>query len=86
MNELERTLKALANRRRLAMVRYLKHVKRANVGDIAAEVKLSFKATSNHLARLSAAEIVESDKVGLLVFYRLAARLPRVVNRLLPFI
>ena len=86
MTELERSLKTLANRRRLAIVRYLKWTRQASVSDIAAEIRLSFKATSNHLARLASAEVVESEKVGLLVFYRLAERLPRTVTRLLPLV
>jgi len=86
MTELERSLKALANRRRLAIVRYLKRTRQASVSDIAAEIRLSFKATSNHLALLAGAEILESEKVGLLVFYRLAERLPRAVARILPLI
>ncbi|HCU48078.1 TPA: ArsR family transcriptional regulator [Patescibacteria group bacterium] len=86
MTELERSLKVLANRRRLAIVRYLKRTRQASVSDIAAEIRLSFKATSNHLARLASAEVVEFEKVGLLVFYRLAGRLPKTVARLISLI
>ncbi len=73
MKELERTLKALANRRRLAILQYLKQNKEAPVGEIAHEIKLSFKATSKHLGILSAADMVEKDQRSLQMFYRLVS-------------
>jgi DNA-binding transcriptional ArsR family regulator len=74
--ELERTLKALANRRRLAILRFLKTEKEASVGDIAEEIKLSFKATSKHLGILSAAGIVDREQRSLQMFYRLSSDYP----------
>ena len=70
--ELERTLKALANRRRLAILRCLKKDEEAAVGDIAEEINLSLKATSKHLAILAAADLVEREQRSLMMFYRLA--------------
>ena len=70
MKELERTLKALANKRRLAIIKYLIEHQPASVGDIATHIHLSFKATSKHLGVLSAADIVEKNQQSLLVFYR----------------
>ena len=49
IKEAEKILKALANARRLAIVKYLRKEKEATVGDIAEAIKLSFKATSKHL-------------------------------------
>lgn len=72
MNQLERTFKALANRRRLAIVHYLKSCKEAPVGKIASAIKLSFRATSKHLGILAAADLVEWDQRSLHKFYRLA--------------
>lgn len=73
MYQLERKLKALGNRRRLAILRYLKHhkEKEAWVGDIADEIKLSFKATSKHLAVLMAADILEREQRKMQVFYKI---------------
>ena len=73
MKELERALKAFANRRRLTIVKYLKEVKEAPVGEIAHEINLSLKATSKHLAVLAAADVVERDQRSLQMFYRLAS-------------
>ncbi len=66
-------MKALANRRRLAILRFLKTGKEASVGDIAEEIKLSFKATSKHLGVLSAAGIVDREQRSLQMFYRLSS-------------
>jgi len=71
MKEIERVLKALANRRRLAIVKYLKRVRSTTVTEIADEIDLSFKSTSRHLALLRSVDIIESDQRSLQMFYRL---------------
>ncbi len=76
LSGLERIIKAFANRRRLGIVRHLKKNKEATVGDIADAIKLSFKATSKHLAILSAAGIVEREQRSLQMFYKNATGLP----------
>ena len=73
---LERNFKALANKRRLAILRMLKSRKRAAVGEIAAGIKLSFKATSKHLNILYAAGLVDKEQESLTVFYSLKSDLP----------
>lgn len=70
--ELEQIFKAVANRRRVAILRYLKKKKEAAVGDIAEQIKLSFRSTSKHLTLLSAAGIVAREQRGLQMFYRIA--------------
>lgn len=72
IRETEKQLKALGNRRRLAILKYLHGVTMASVGDIAAEIKLSFKSTSRHLAVLRAAEIVDKEQQGLVMYYHLS--------------
>ena len=72
MRKLEKILKALANRRRLAILKYLKENKEAPVGEIAHEIDLSFKSTSKHLGVLSAVDIIEKDQRSLQMFYRLS--------------
>ncbi len=73
MRELEKSLKALANKRRLAILAYLKANGQAPVGEIAHEIKLSFKATSKHLGILNAADIVEREQQSVQMIYRLAS-------------
>ena len=81
--QIERELKALANRRRLAIIRYPASVKEANVSDIAGEIKLSFKSTSRHLAVLISADILEKEQRGLEVHHRLASRRSPIVRQML---
>ncbi|MBI2033858.1 MAG: winged helix-turn-helix transcriptional regulator [Candidatus Liptonbacteria bacterium] len=73
MKELERVLKALANRRRLAILAYLKRNREAAVAEIADEINLSFKATSKHLGILTGVDIVDKEQRSAQVFYRLAS-------------
>lgn len=80
MKELEKQLKALANRRRLAILGYLKNNHKASVGAIAKEINLSFKSTSRHLAVLSAVDIVEREQVNLNVYYSLNSALSAVTK------
>ena len=68
-------MKALANRRRLVILKYLKKTREATVGSIASEIKLSFKSTSRHLGVLYATGIVEKEQRNVEVFYRLASQL-----------
>lgn len=72
IKDLEKQYKALANRRRLAILKYLKNHSKASVGDIAAEIKLRIKATSKHLRILAACDMVEYEQQSLRVFYFIA--------------
>ena len=83
MKELEKILKALANKRRLAIIKYLKEEKEAVVGDVARIIRLSFKSTSKHLSVLRAADIIEREQRGPLVFYFLNPNKHTLVDRLL---
>ena len=74
MHKLEKILKALANRRRLAILKYLKENKEAPVSEIAGKINLSFKATSKHLGVLSAIDIIERDQRSSRMFYSLSAK------------
>ena len=70
---LERELKALANKRRLAILKFLKKNKEASVGEISRAIKLSFKSTSRHLAVLFGAAIFNKDQKGLEAYYKIAS-------------
>ena len=81
--KMERPLKALANKRRLLIVQYIKKHKEASVGDIASALRLSIKATSKHLGLLMAADILEREQRSLQVFYRIATNPPTVIRPIL---
>lgn len=81
--EMERSLKALANRRRLSIIRFLKREKEATVGTIAAHIRLSFKSTSRHLSILAGANLLEKDQRSTQVFYRIAEGQPEFIRKVI---
>jgi DNA-binding transcriptional ArsR family regulator len=68
----EKVLKAIANQRRITIVQLLRKHEVLSVGDLAKELKLSFRSTSRHLAVLRSAEVVLREQEGLVMNYRLA--------------
>jgi len=83
MDELTRDLRALANKRRLTILKYLKRTGEASVSDIASEIKLSFKSTSRHLSVLTGAYILEKEQTGLTVMHNIASRKHPIVAKTL---
>lgn len=67
--------KALANRRRLLILRYLKKNGEISVTDISAAIGVSVKSTSKHLLVLSNANLVSENKNGFYVLYRIRSKL-----------
>jgi DNA-binding transcriptional ArsR family regulator len=86
MKDLEKIYKALANRRRLSILKFLKDKREASVSDIAAYLRLSFRSTSKHLAVLKAAEVIEREQRSLSVFYSLNSTLHPIVKHLLTLV
>ena len=86
MKEYEKTLKALANRRRLQIIKYIKDQKQATVTDIAEHIKLSFKSTSKHLAILFGAGIVDKEQKNLSMFYSVVEPLPKIAKQVIDLI
>lgn len=84
--ELEKVLKALANKRRVAILKHIKRVGKASVGDISQSIKLSFKATSKHLMILSSADILEKEQISLSMLYFLPKTNHPIVLKLLSII
>ncbi len=72
MKETEKILKALANRRRLTIAKYLNRVGSASVSDIADEIRLSFNATSKHLGIMRSADILDRNQINLNMIYSLS--------------
>ncbi len=86
MKEYEKTLKALANRRRLEIIKYIRDKKHSTVGDISGHIKLSFKSTSKHLAVLFGAGIVDKEQRNLSMLYYIAEPLPKLAKRVIEII
>lgn len=69
--------RALANVNRLKIIEMLSKNQKLNVGDIAKNLHISFKATSNHLAILKNLDVLEAQGVSGHVFYSLNQHLPK---------
>ena len=81
IREFEKMLKALANKRRLAILKFLKKKGEASVQEIAGAITLSFKSTSRHLTLLSSAWILEKEQKSTRVFYRITKDQHPAVSR-----
>ena len=68
--------RALANINRLKIIEMLSDGRRMNVSEISQALKISFKATSNHLAILKNLDVLEPQGVDGHVFYSLNSQLP----------
>ena len=79
---MELNLKALANRRRLAIITFVKIKREVTVGEIAEEIKLSFRSTSKHLGILAAAGILEKEQRSAQVHYFLGSNLSEPARRI----
>ena len=81
--ELEKNLKALANKRRILILKFIKKSGRASVGEIAEAIKLSFKATSKHLMILANADILEKEQISLTMLYFIPKTPNPLISKLL---
>ena len=84
--ELERIFKALANRRRLAIIFFIRKKKQANVGEIAEAIKLSFKSTSRHLSILVSSGILDREQNSLYSIYSFSTDQSETVRNILSVI
>ena len=80
MRKLERLMKALANRRRMEIIRYLFQHKKSTVGILSEHLKLSFKSTSKHLGSLKSTEIIDGEQSGLSIYYSLSEPIHPIVK------
>ena len=67
--KLEKIFKALANRRRLRILSYLKSRGCATVTDISEHLELSLKATSKHVVKLSNVQMIARIQRGTYMYY-----------------
>lgn len=83
MNEIEKVLKALANKRRLAIVKILNTSSKTSVGTIAKQIKLSLKSTSKHMNLLRSAGVLEREQVNLSMLYSLTPTYNKILKPIL---
>jgi predicted transcriptional regulator len=73
INKKSTDLRCLASEHRLAIVTYLKIMKSASVGQIADNLRISFKATSKHLAILEKGGVLTRRSDNPFVIYFLSS-------------
>lgn len=82
---LERTFRALANSRRLTIIKELFPNHRMMVTTLAEAIRLSVRSTSKHLQVLEKANLVDREQDGLRVYYFIALDLADWQKQLLGF-
>lgn len=83
VDELTDVLKALADPTRVEIVSILREAKApVCICDLTAAFELSQPTLSHHMAKLREAGIVEAEKCGIWIHYRLSAELPEAARRL----
>ncbi len=83
VKKLTKIFKALANERRLRILKYLMRGEEASVGEISKEISLSFKSTSRHLLILENADLVGHKQEALYIFYFINSEAPKKFLNLL---
>lgn len=69
--------RTLANINRLKIIKLLADGRNMSVTDIAGDLKISFKGTSNHLAQLKNLDVLDAQGSAGHVFYSLNRQLPK---------
>ncbi len=75
--------KTLSNINRLKIIDILSRGKKINVGDLANQLNISLKSTSNHLAMLRNLDVLESKGAIGHVFYSINSKMPHDFHRIL---
>ena len=78
--------RALANPNRLKMIEMLSQGEQMNVGQIAGHLKISLKATSNHLAIFRNLGVLNAQGRSGRVFYSLSPQLPKDFYKIIGYI
>ncbi|MDA0376228.1 MAG: metalloregulator ArsR/SmtB family transcription factor [bacterium] len=79
----EQKLKAIANARRLVILRELNSKKSMTVGDIAEAIRLNIAPTSQHLRILKSAGIIEYKRRGRFITYRISLKQEEPIKSIL---
>ncbi|MEK7132957.1 MAG: metalloregulator ArsR/SmtB family transcription factor [Patescibacteria group bacterium] len=69
--------RTLSNINRLKIIAMLSDGRKMSVGDIAEDLKISFKGTSNHLAMLKNLDVLEAQGTSGHVFYSVNPHMPK---------
>ena len=78
--ELLQQHRALGNKKRLAILSFLKRNKSVHVTEIASGIRLSLRSTSKHLQVLYKAGFLETDKRYVYVYYRITLNQSKILK------
>lgn len=81
--QMEKMLKAVANKRRLMILKHLDKNGKSAVGEISRSIGLSMKATSKHMQILSSTDLVTRDQKALYVYYDLSTSAPNFISQII---
>lgn len=79
-------LKIVADENRLGILKFLKKRKTVSVGEIADNLKISFKATSKHLLFLVKKGVLVRHPDNPFVIYSLTSNLPESIKNIVSFL
>lgn len=82
VRNMERVLKALANKRRLAILHHLVKNRSATVGELAALNRIAMGSTSRHLSILKGVDLVDQEQKSVEIYYRLTVDGERLIQKL----
>ena len=83
MDREEKVLKALANKKRLIILRILQDSGDGiNVKEIAKKIKLSERRTGKHLIKLESAGLIKKDRAGMFVISRIPKQIAQILQLL----
>lgn len=83
LTRVEQILKAVANKKRLEIMRILMTKKELSVEDIANAIHLSYRSTSKHLTQLLRAGIIERTQKSRYAYFSLSKQEHPIVTLLL---
>ena len=83
MKQLTKNFKALANERRLKILKLLLTKGKLTVGEISDGINLSFRSTSKHLKILGNVGFVEWEQMGTNIYYSVSSVLPAEITKLI---
>jgi len=73
----------MSNANRLKILKMLSGGRKMTVGDIAGSLRISFNATSNHLAMLKNLDVLEAQGTAGHVFYSINHKMPDDFRKIL---
>jgi DNA-binding transcriptional ArsR family regulator len=86
MEYLEKIFRAMGNRKRLEILRLLSQKRELSLNVLSDRIKLSPKATFGHVNRLFQLGILEKERQGNNMFYKISRSPPKLVRTLFAFI